>query len=317
MANILASVLNSIYGIVGNYGWAIVIFTLLIKFLLVPLEYKSRKGMKQMERLQPEMLALQKKYANDKERLNQKTAELYQKAHVNPMSGCLPMIVSMAILFIMFSAMRQVANLQMAQQTLNYLADGVFQNEDFLWIRNLWMPDSPFSAVLPTVAQLSVIPMESWAQAYAVLSAEQIAALPAEITFDFSKEACAATIEAISAYMCSMTDYIEAIQTIPQMTNMNVLITKISVYSQSNGWLILPVLSCATQILMSKITQKKTAQPSQNTQNQKVMTWMMPLFSLFICIGYNASFALYWVVSNVFAIVQTILINRMLDKKTV
>lgn len=314
MADILATILEAIHGFVGSYGWAIIIFTLLIKLALLPLEYKSRKGMKQMERVQPQIAALQQKYGNDKEKLNQKTMELYQKEHISPMSGCLPMLISMVILFIMFSAMRQVANAQMAQQTLNYLADGVFQNEGFLWIRNLWMPDSPFAAAMPTVSQLSVIPAESWAQAYSALSAEQLVALPAQIVFDFSESGCAATVEAISAYMTTLPDYAAAVQTIPQLTGINLWITKLSVYVQGNGYLVLPILSCLTQVLMTKITQNKNAQAAAN-QNNKAMTWMMPLFSLFICFGYNASFALYWVVSNCYAIVQTIALNRILNKK--
>lgn len=317
MADILATILEAIHGFVGSYGWAIVIFTVLIKLLLLPLEYKSRKGMKQMERLQPQLAALQQKYASDKEKLNQKTAELYQREKINPMSGCLPMLLSMVVLFIMFSAMRQVANMQMAQQTLSYLADGVFRNEGFLWIRNLWMPDSPFAAAMPTASQLATIPAESWAQAYSALSAQQIAALPAEIAFDFSSGGCAATVEVISAYMSALPEYVAAVQTVPQLSNINLFITKLSVFAQGNGWLVLPILSCATQILMTKITQNKAQQNAnaQNNQNTKMMNWMMPLFSLFICFGYNASFALYWVVSNVFAIVQTIVLNKILDKK--
>ena len=230
MAGILATILDAIYGFIGNYGCAIILFTLLIKLALLPLEYKSRKGMKQMERLQPQMVALQQKYANDKEKLNQKTAELYQREHVSPMSGCLPMLISMVILFVMFSAMRQSANLHMARQTLNYLADGVFQNERFQWIRNLWMPDSSFAAAMPTANQLAAIPAESWASAYASLTAQQIAALPSSIAFDFSGGACAATVEAISAYMSGLPEYISAVQTIPQLTNINLLVTRVSVF---------------------------------------------------------------------------------------
>ena len=315
MADFLASILEAIHRLVGSYGWAIILFTLLIKLLLLPLEYKSRKGMKQMERLQPELVALQQKYANDKEKLNQKTAELYQKQHINPLSGCLPMLLSMVVLFIMFSAMRQVANFQMAQQTLLFLAEGTFQNEGFLWIRNLWMPDSPFSAAMPTVAQLAQIPAESWLQAYSSLSAEQLSALPMGITFDFSGNTCAATVEAIATYMHTLPDYVSSVQTIPSLTGINLLFAKISVYAQGNGWLVLPILSCLTQILMTRITQSKSASQNQNAQSMKRMNSIMPLFSLFICLGYNASFALYWVVSNLFAILQTLLLNRIFSKE--
>lgn len=315
MANILAAILEAIHGFTNSYGLAIILFTLLIKLIILPLEYKSRKGMKQMERLQPQMQELQSKYGSDQEKLSQKTAELYQQAGVSPMSGCLPMLISMVILFTMFSAMRQVANLQMAQQTLSYLTDGVFVNEDFLWIRNLWMPDSPFAAAVPTASQLAMIPAKSWSQAYAALSSEQIAALPAEIVFNFSSEACAATVESIASYMSTMPSYIAATQTIPHLTGINLIIKKVSVFVQANGWLVLPILSCLTQILMTKITQPKNAQNAQTAQTNKMMTWFMPLFSLYICLDYNASFALYWVASNCFAILQTLLLNHIFSKE--
>jgi len=319
MANILTSIIEFIHDWVGSYGWTIILFTLLIKLLLFPLDYKSRKSMKQMERLQPQLLELQNKYANDKEKLAQKTTELYQRSGMNPMAGCLPTLFSMVILFTMFSAMRNVSNMQMAQQTLHYLADGTFAQESFLWIKNLWMPDSPFAAAVPTAKQLSMIPAESWAHAYAALTADQLLSLPTQISFDFSSDACAATIESICAYLNTQSSYITAIQTIPQFTNINLLITKLSMYAHANGWFILPLLSCVTQILMTRITQGKAMQ-TQNTQTQamqtnRIMLWIMPLFSLYICLDYSASFALYWVASNCFAILQTLLLNHLLSRE--
>ena len=79
MANFLASILEWIHRLVGSYGWAIILFTLLIKLALLPLEYKSRRSMKQMEKIQPELQTLQKRYANDSEKLNQKMLKLYQR----------------------------------------------------------------------------------------------------------------------------------------------------------------------------------------------------------------------------------------------
>jgi len=313
MATFLARILEYIHDLVGSYGWAIIIFTFTIKLLLTPLDYKSRKGMKQMEKLQPELVALQQKYANDKEKLNKKTTELYQREKINPMSGCMPMLFSMVILFVMFSAMRQVSNYHLAEQTLGYLADDVFRNEDFLWIRNLWLPDSPFAPAIPTLKQLAAIPAESWSQAYAALSPQQLAALPAQISFDFSADGCAATIEAIAAYMTSLPSYAEAARTIPQLTGIKVFFIEFSVFAKSNGWLILPLLSFASQVVMTKITQSRNVQAQ--TQNNKMMTWMMPLFSLFICINYNSSFALYWVASNCFAIIQNLILNHVFSKK--
>lgn len=109
MNEFLANVLSGINSVIHNYGWSMVVFTILIKMLLLPFDYKSRKSMRRMTALQPQVAKLQKKYANDKEKLNQKTAELYRREKINPMSGCVPMLITMPILFIMFAAMRIIA----------------------------------------------------------------------------------------------------------------------------------------------------------------------------------------------------------------
>ena len=94
MNDFLLGILKWINGWVGSYGWAMVVFTILIRLVLTPLDIKSRVSMRKTSKLQPQMQALQKKYANDKEKLNQKMAELYKKEHVNPLSSCLPMLLT-------------------------------------------------------------------------------------------------------------------------------------------------------------------------------------------------------------------------------
>ena len=110
MTGYFVALLTWINNLVGNYGWSIVVFTLLIRLVLLPLDIKSKKSMRAMTAIQPKVQALQKKYANDKEKLNQKTMELYRKEHVSPTAGCLPMLISLPILWIMFSAMRTLGN---------------------------------------------------------------------------------------------------------------------------------------------------------------------------------------------------------------
>ena len=116
--------LNWIYGWVGNYGWAVVIFTPLTRLVLMPLDVKSRRSMRATTRIQPKVQALQKKYANDKDKLNQKMMELYKKEHVSPTAGCLPLLLQWPILIFMFTAMRVVANEHTVQMILD-LRDGI------------------------------------------------------------------------------------------------------------------------------------------------------------------------------------------------
>ena len=141
--------LNWIYGWVGNYGWAVVIFTLLTRLVLMPLDVKSRRSMRATTRIQPKVQALQKKYANDKDKLNQKMMELYKKEHVSPTAGCLPLLLQWPILIFMFTAMRVVANEHTVQMILD-LRDGIQPTfQSWLWIKNVFQPDSFGSTILP------------------------------------------------------------------------------------------------------------------------------------------------------------------------
>ena len=79
ITNALLAVIEWIYTIVRNHGWSIVIFTVLIRLVLVPLDVQSRKGMRKMQKIQPQLNALQKKYANDRAKLQQKQSELMRK----------------------------------------------------------------------------------------------------------------------------------------------------------------------------------------------------------------------------------------------
>ena len=97
MNELLKSILDGIYGFIGSYGLSVVLFTLLIKCCLLPLDYKSRKGMRKMSALAPKQAELQKKYGHDQEKLNRKMQELYKKEGASPLAGCWPMLLSMPI----------------------------------------------------------------------------------------------------------------------------------------------------------------------------------------------------------------------------
>ena len=96
-----------------------VLFTLLIRFVLLPLDIKQRKSMRAMQRIQPMQMELQRKYGRDQEKYNKKLQELYRKENVKPLAGCLPMLISFPLLFIMFSAMRNLASEQSARMLLD------------------------------------------------------------------------------------------------------------------------------------------------------------------------------------------------------
>ena len=311
MNDFLVAILNGINSVIHNYGWSMVVFTLLIKLVLLPLDYKSRKSMRRMTKLQPQIAKLQKKYANDKEKLNQKSAELYRKEGINPMSGCLPMLVSMVILFIMFAAMRTVANTEMASQALNLLTTGTQTNESWLWIKNIWMPDSPFNPVIADSANLRIIPADIWAKVFASLDPASVTALA-----QYGIDAATISGETVFAALQTLPIYAQETQLWATMPQLNLLIVNLSIYAHNNGWFILPILAAVTQYLMT-LSQPQTAAADPNNPaagTNKFMKYFFPLFSLWICSSYNAIFALYWVVSNVFAWVQGLVMNKMFEK---
>ena len=98
--------LEYLYGLTGNWGWAILALTLILQVLLFPLTWKSLRAAGAMKKLQPEVAKLQKKYADDSQKLSAATMELYKTKGANPLGGCLPMVLQMPIFIALFNALR-------------------------------------------------------------------------------------------------------------------------------------------------------------------------------------------------------------------
>lgn len=105
IAKPLLYTLKFFYRFVGNYGVAIIIITVILKVLFFPLTHKSYKSMKDMQKLQPKMAAIKEKYKNDRDGMNKAVMELYRDNKVNPMGGCLPMIVQIPVFFALYKAL--------------------------------------------------------------------------------------------------------------------------------------------------------------------------------------------------------------------
>ena len=325
MTDFLKSILDWLYVMMGNYGWAVVVFTIMIRLVLLPFDYKSRVGMRKTTAIQPKIQELQAKYGKDQEKLNRKMSELYKKEKINPLSGCLPLLLSYPIIIIMWGAMRGMANQQLAAQILAMLQnpDDMPDLAGWLWVKNLWVPDSPFAAVLPTLQNIQMVASEDWLK---VLTPETLALLPPELSLtmeSFAKENLQATVQAIYTFLESHEAYASATATVPGWSNIGFLgLFSFTVYKEFNGLFLLPILSAVSQIVMTKIAQAGQPQPSAMTEQQrqqqstgKFMNWFFPLFSLFICASYNGAFALYWVTSNIVMMLVTLFINWHLDNK--
>ncbi|MBW1649127.1 MAG: membrane protein insertase YidC [Deltaproteobacteria bacterium] len=122
--------LNAIYGVIPNYGIAIIILTLITKMVLWPLGTKSYKSMNKMKKIQPLMMQIKEKYKHDKQRMNAEVMNLYKTYKVNPAGGCLPMILQIPIFFALYRMLYQMIELRHAPF--------------FLWIGDLSAPDRLF-----------------------------------------------------------------------------------------------------------------------------------------------------------------------------
>jgi YidC/Oxa1 family membrane protein insertase len=122
----LLYVLHFFHGFTRSYGIDIIVLTVLIKILMAPLTHKSYVSMKQMQKLQPQMERLKEKFANDKEKLNKEIMELYRRNGVNPLGGCLPMVLQFPVFYGLYGSLSTPIELRHAP---------------FLWIKDLSRPD--------------------------------------------------------------------------------------------------------------------------------------------------------------------------------
>lgn len=148
IGNVIGSLLELIYKGVKNYGIAIIILTLIIKIVLFPLTHKSMVSQQRMSKLQPKIKEIQEKYKDKPEMVNKETMKLYKKEGINPLGGCLPILLQMPILFAMYRLLNRMVELKGAT---------------FLWIKDLSLPDAiyTFSGPIPVlnITSLNILPI--------------------------------------------------------------------------------------------------------------------------------------------------------------
>ncbi len=315
--SLLLTLIKALHSIINNYALTIIVFTILIKLVVMPLNLKSRRSTMRMSSLAPKQKALQEKYKDDQEKLNQKLQELYRKEGVNPMGSCLPMLISMVILFAMFYALRTFANEQLVSQFLTFYHNPEIDPhtlvEPFLWIKNLWMPDSPFATYMPDVQSLRMVDFKVWND----VSAKLVAAgtIPEVLNFANANDLANYITQVVTPFVSSAA-YAPYIAPVVGLGNLNILgIIRFSIYQEGNGWFLLPILSVVSQIFMQKLTMKNTQMDPSQESSQKMMIYVMTFMSLYFCASYNSAFALYWVVSNIYAIIEQIGFTKYFEQQ--
>ncbi len=147
-------IIANLYDITNVYSLSIILMTIIFNILMLPLAIKQIRSTENMQKIQPQVQAVQKKYKNDKETMNKKVMELYQKNGVNPLAGCLPVLIQFPIIIALFGVLREPliwvfsGNLEVGKLAVI---------EGFLWIKDLSQPDM-LSVLLPNLDMAQYIP---------------------------------------------------------------------------------------------------------------------------------------------------------------
>lgn len=134
ISNILGHILRIIFEFVKNYGWSIVAFTFFVKLLLLPLMIKQIKSQKSMQDIQPKIKEIQEKYKNKPEKQQEELMKVYQEGKINPLAGCLPLLIQMPILIGLFNVLREPVKYGVFE---NAAAATQAAQAGFLWIQDI------------------------------------------------------------------------------------------------------------------------------------------------------------------------------------
>ena len=154
IAKPIGYLLAFIYRLVGNYGISLIILTVIVKLVLYPMYAKQIKSTANMSDMSEKSKEIQKRYANDREKMNEEMQKLYAESGFNPMSGCLPMLIQFPIIMGLFALLRNPMKYMPNDPTLMFA-----NHESFLWIKDLAQPDLwilPIAAGLATFFAFSM-----------------------------------------------------------------------------------------------------------------------------------------------------------------
>lgn len=282
-------IIQQIYNLVANYGLSIIIFTVLIKLILLPLNIHSQKAMKKQQKVQPIIAQLQEKYKNDQEKLQREMMKIYKENNISMTGGCLPMFIQFPILIGLY---------QVIQKPLSYLKGVDWMQQaviDKVYMLRDAMASSIGSLAQQTeeqLANMSQIQLSNWA---GIVNGPSD---PWVINFNFlGLDLSNVPSEAFGYIMrLDFSDW-----------------SKILL-------LLIPILAVVSSLLTNKITmlqtgQTKTNDNSQASQMQKSMLWMMPLMSGFFTLTLPSGLGIYWIISSVMQIIQQLVLNYYFDKK--
>ena len=278
------------YNLTGSYGVALILFTLVIKLILLPFQMKSKKSMLRMNRLSGQMKDIQKRYANNQMKMNEEMQKLYAEEGINPMSGCLWSFIPLPILIALYSIIRQpithfmMLSKDVLQSVVQTVADAGVD------LTNIVMMDKATGA--PALKD-GLYQMASYGQINLVKTVQELGLPTPEGWFNVN-------------YKFIGMDLAETPWT---------LVKNFTFTWAVIGVVLIPILAGLSQFILSKITMKSQPQADATAASMKSMMYMMPLMSVYIAFVMPAALGVYWIAQSVFSLIQEAILNKTFSAK--
>lgn len=286
-----AALLRLFYNLTGSYGVSLILFTLVIKLILLPFQMKSKKSMMRMSRVSGQMQELQKRYAKNQAKLQEEMQKLYEEEGVNPMSGCLWSFLPLPILMALYSIIRQPIThfMMLSKDVLQTVVQSVA--DAGVDLTNIVMMDKATGA--PALKD-GLYQMAAYGQINLVKAVQEMGLSTPDGWFNVNYKFLGLDLTATPwEYVKSFTFTWAVI-----------------------GVILIPILAGLSQFVFSKLTMKTQPQTdAAGGASMKSMMYMMPLFSVYIAFIMPAALGVYWIAQSVFSLIQEAILNKTFSAK--
>lgn len=303
ISELFGYILNWLYGLVNNYGIAIIIFSVLLRVILIPITIKQQKSMKKSAVLQEKMAEIQKKYKNNPEKLNQETIELYQREKMSPFSGCLTSILQLVIILSVFWLVSQPLTYmkriepQIIETYTNEMKESEFNpNNSYVQISVLDYAETKYKEIEEQLKQENVENREE-------LENKKNDYNQLRLNMEFLG------IDLSKVPTQSLNDW--RVYIIPGLYVVTSFISiRLTTMTQNKK------KKKKEEIVMENGEVKEEPDPMEQMQAMnKSMTYMMPIMSVMIAVIAPLGLALYWLMSNILMIIERLVINKIMESK--
>lgn len=346
----------------NNYAIALIIFTLIVKLITVPSQIKQQKNTAKMAKFSPKLQRLQKQYANNKQKLQEETMKLYSEEGVNPMGSCLPMVVTMVILF---------GVIGVVYSPLNYISN-IGDSKFSIWSTS----NSTISEAENLVTDSIIFADKMDGKCYSELTDKEIEKIFSVKTLedgdnkindikitksDVSEKELERAQKVFSEYFPNDKDFVKFLTDDSKLSpklyqRPQLLLFQISEAKDNNGnnlsygkmfdvvyegfskdlkevdytffgiplsvmptwnsiYLIIPILSLISQLALTILSQHYQRKNNPGAQKMgmgmNAMLYIMPLFSFWISFSFPAGLGLYWTLSAIYSLIQTVILNKV------